>query len=759
MVLEHVHGTLTAPQILDYLERLNILRVPIAPVSESREFFTPPAPRDLVGRNGTIERCVKHLRENFTLILVGPSGIGKSSIAVQICSETEFADVVWIDCSTMTSVRNGLSTLDTLAESYSDTSIRELLRQPHVSPQTIGRVIGNFLSRHQLLIVWDALGLVNEDVTILEAIGAQVRNGAQIITSTNVRAVERLGWGSLCELPPLNETATIDLFRALAGRRPNRDILRLVNGHPYLIQLAALAMERFTESDAGVVVKEKAAAWLASRILDILEPLQQDVLERCSIYRAGFQADWVADNDVERMCVRSLAMSHLLVSVQNNRYAVHEMIRGLVEQGLSDIRRKQLHRSAAAHMTPHDSFTIIQLREYGYHATQADLASEAQRVLVALVNHAVENGFWGQVLELTESLSEQEVGGQWSLVWYQRGRGLRLMGETVAALDCYRRAQISAPADFANPPRFEEASMLTYLDRPEEAKHIYQELVEDGATHVSVQAMVSLALLVFREENGYEEAQILLSRAVDMGQREGYWHATLQAEQVWGRIALEHSRLDDAHTHLAAAYTARMDHADKSALQDLIGWHDLYRCLVEVETRRMHRPGAIEAARGLLHFAHISENPTWIAEATYEYCAAIDDDNDADARAAIHALGALLRCATSEQPLAVIAEYLAAALWCLGDWEVALRILLELDEEGEELAVPIIFRTASAQDDEVGNHLTGYWLNALSTPLGWVFLVNEWGRLKEVLATLSKDFPTSTRIMVEATPVEDDRAS
>jgi tetratricopeptide (TPR) repeat protein len=759
MVLEHVHGTLTAPQILDYLERLNIRRVPIAPVSGAREFFTPPAPRDLVGRNSTIENCVKRLRENFTLILVGPSGIGKSSIAAQICSEAQFANVAWMDCSTMTSVRSGLSALDALAEGYSDTSVRELLRQPHASPQTIGRVIGNFLSRHRLLLVWDALGLADEDVTILEAIGSQLRNGAQIITSTNVRAVERLGWGSLCALPPLSETAAIELFRALAGRRPNRDILRLVNGHPYLIQLAALAMERFTESDAGIVVKEKAGAWLASTVLDMLEPLQRDVLERCSVYRAGFQADWVAENDIERMCVRNLAMSNLLVSAQNNRYAVHEMIRGLVEQGLSDIRKKQLHRNAAAHITPHDSFTINQLREYGYHATQADMASEAKRVLVALVSHAVENGFWGQVLELTASLSEQEVGGPWSFVWYQRGRGLRLMGETAEALDCYRRAQISSPADLENSSRFEEASMLTYLDRPEEAKCIYQELVEDGATHVSAHAMISLALLVFHKEDGYEEAQTLLSRALDVGQREGYWHATLQAEQVWGRVALDHDHLDEAHTHLVAAYTLRMNHADETALQDLIGWYDLYGCLVEVETRRMHRPGAIGAARGLLEYSHISENPVWVAEATYQYCAAIGDNSDTYAQAAISFLEALLRSATSEQPLTTIAGYLAAALWCLGDWEVALRTLLELDKEGEELAVPIIFSIAPAQDDEVGDHLPGHWLRALPAPFGWVFRVNEWGRLKEVLATLANDFPTSTRIIREAIPVEDERAS
>jgi tetratricopeptide (TPR) repeat protein len=753
LILEHIHGTLNAPQILDYLEQLEIRRVPIAPVSGSREFFTPPAPRTLVGRNSIISNCIKLLRENFTLILVGPSGIGKSSVAAQICSTVQFAEVAWIDCSTIASVRSGLSTLDSLAGSYSDASIRGLLQQPHASPQTIGRVIGNFISRHRLLLVWDALGLADEDATILETVGAQLRTGAQIITSTNAWAVERLGWGSLYELPPLNDTAAIELFRTLAGRRPNQDLLRLANGHPYLVQLAARAMERLTESDAGIAVKEKAGVWLASRILDTLEPMQRDLLERCSVYRAGFETDWIANNEVERMCVRSLAMSHLLVSVQNNKYAVHEMIRGLVEQGLSDIRKKQLHRNAAAHMAPNESSTVLQLREYGYHATRADLASEAQRVLVALMNHAVKNGFWGQVLELTESLSEQEVGGQWSFVWYQRGRGLRLMGETAEALDCYRLAQISAPIDFVDHPRFEEASMLALLDRVAEARRIYQDLAEDGVTHPSVQAMVALALLVGREETGYEEAQTLLSRALDVGQREGYWHATLQAEQVWGRIALDHSRLDEAHTHLVAAYTTRMDHAEESALLDLIGWHDLYRCLVEVETRRMHRPAAIGAAHGLLKYSFASRNLTWVAEATYEYCAVIDDDGNTDARAAINALGTLLRGATSEKPLATIAGYLAAAMWCVGDWEVALRTLFELDTEGEELAVPILFT------NEVGDRLPGYWLSAVPAPPWWVFRVNEWGRLKEVLTTLSQDFPTSTRMIMQTIPVEDGQTS
>ena len=755
LVLESTHATLTAEDILRYLDLLGITRVPIAPVSASPDLFQSPSPGELVGRDELIQACLSGLVESPTLILVGPSGIGKSCLAARLCNEALYDNVAWLDCSTVIGIRGALSIVNALASCYSDDGILELLRQPHAPTQAIGHRIAALLNRHHLLLVWDALQIEQEDAAILEAIGTRLCGSAQMVTSTDVSAIDRSGWSVIHEVSRLSNVAVIKLFKQLAGIRPSRQLLNLVHGHPYLIQLAARAKDRLSDSDAGAIVRGKGGDWLTAKVLSSLDVEQRDILERCSVYRTGFKAEWVTESLSEREHLRVLAMLHLVVVGQGERYAVHNLIRELVEQELANTRRSVLHRLASTHMAPGPRSTMLELREYGYHTLNAGLANEALRVLAALVNYAVGNGQWAIVLDLTDSLTETNAGEGWSLIWYQRGRGLRLMGETEGALRCYRLAQDGVPSSMAHYPKFEEASMLSYLGKVTEARAIYEHLLEEEATHAAVQARVALALLAGREDGDYDAARVLLFDAVAIARREGYLHARLQAEQVWGRLALGHDRIDEAHEHLNAAYAARMECASDTFGSDLIGWHDLYRCLVEVETRRSHRPATLGAARGLLKFSMMSGNPLWIAEATYEYCS-VTEESDEDAQAAVGVLQSLLQHATSEEPLPVLAGYLAAALWSLGEYEGALRTFLDLDREGERLIVPVVFTPEVGEVTESGEAVPGYWVRAILVPPMWVFRGADMEQLNDVLSTLEVDYPESTRILMQAiSPVEE----
>jgi len=750
MILEQTHATLSATDVLEHLKNLGIDRVPIAPTATPRSLFEPPLPAELFGRKALLSKCSERLKESPTLIFVGPSGIGKSSMAVLLCSAPQFSDAVWIDCTVVAGIRSALTELHSLATNYSDTDMDALLRRPHPLPKEIGRSVASFLNRHRLLLVWDGIHIQEEDAIILEAISVHLNNGAQIATSTDSSAIERLGWNAIEEVPPLAEPDAIALFRALNGTRPSQEILRVVHGHPYLIQLAARARTRLTPDDAIAMVRQKGDSWLTSKVLKSLDTEQQKILERCSVYRTGFRAEWVAETAAEREQLRSLAMLHLVIVGRGDLYSVHELVRSLVEQGLSNERRFALHNQASSRMIPHRDSNMLELREYGYHALKAGLNREALRILTGLVYHAAQDGQWATVLELTESLPEANLSADWSIVWYHRGRALRLMERITDALYCYRLARNSASEDFVGYAKFEEASMLALLGHDKEAREIYEELTTTGNTRFAVEAQVALGLMNSQDGKGnYEESQHLLSQAINTAQQQGYWRAELQAEQVWGRVALNHNRLEDAYQHLHASYQARMERGGDSVGFDLIGWRNLYQCLLELETKCGNRLGAVSAANGLLEFSIVSDNPIWIAEATYEFCANTENGHER-VHAAIQIVEHILDSATSEQHVIVIAGYLAAAKWCIGNHENALRTLLEIDKEGEHMIVPLVFSSEFDTATETDELALGYWLKAIPIPPAWLYKVSDLESLKRLFSILALEYPHSERILLEA---------
>lgn len=749
LILESTHQTLAAESIVAYLEGCDIRRSPVTPIPASASLFTPPTAIELIGRDDILNLCTKALEERHTLVVTGASGIGKSSIAAKVCSTAPYKRAIWIDCSPYDGVRASLSNLEVIGGDFGENELARLLAQPSLPPQLVGSVVADFLNRHCLVLVWDSVNLTAEDAALLEGISNRLRQGAQIVTTVNVDVFERLGWAELVELPPLEDDAVIAMFRKLTGQRPSKEFVELIHGHPVFVQLAARAASRLTEHDLCALLHNKGAEWLDSSVLKSLGNNQRTLLEECSIYRSGFAREWVAETPEEYDVLRKLAMAHLVDAAPGNRYRVHDMVRSLVERQISAERLDTLHRKVADRIRASNDTTLPTLREYAHHALHAGMKREATRVIAGLVDYAAHSGNWLLVLDLTNSF-DSDTGDESSFVWFQRGRALRLMNEYEGALQCYRRAQVSGEGERVETSRSEEAAMLAYLDKEDEAINIYEDLVQSSSMEISLHARGSLALIL--GENGENErARHLLEEAIELARLHGHWRVELQSEQVLGRLELSAGNYDDARQHLKNCYDQRMVHAEESLGPDIIGWHDLYRCLINVETALGNRGHAWSASIGLLKFSIKSGNPLWIAEAAYELSVVVGvgDDDDDEALEARRNLGLMIENATSDQPIRTMVGYLAASHWCSGELNKALRLVLEYDRESDN-GIPVGFRVVENQEAKDGESSGWSWRCAHFLNGGLLFDLPDGVSVGDVGAMMQKlclEYPESDRVI------------
>ena len=293
-----------------------------ASAAEPDRSHLPVRLTSLVGRDETIEFLARCQTENRLLTIVGPGGVGKTSVAVTVARlvADTYADGAW---------------LVDLAP----------LEDPHLMPATLGSLLGvprssqdplnsllEFLRPKRMLLVLDNCErLVEESARLAERILA-VAPGVHILATSR----EALGIAAeyLYRLPPLSTppkntgrlAATamrsypaIQLFMERALTRSMQfdpteaelesiaDICRQLDGNPLAIELAAAAVD--TVGVAGIVagldrrfalltrgyrtstVRHRSLRAVMDWSYNFLPPRTQRVLCRLSVFRGGFSLE------------------------------------------------------------------------------------------------------------------------------------------------------------------------------------------------------------------------------------------------------------------------------------------------------------------------------------------------------------------------------------------------------------------------------------------------------------------------------------
>lgn len=333
-----------------------------------------PATR-LVGRDVEVRRLVAMLDDHETRLmsLVGPGGIGKTRLAMAV------ADVggAGFDDGVTTATLEGIDDPGRVAPAVASAFGFVLTTddQPEVALATM------LSDRHHLLVVDNAEQVVDGVAGLCDAILRHAPRVWMLVTSRTRLdlAAECITWveGLPTEAADGAPSPARQLFVERAGRvvadlEAADDaidaVCRHVGGMPLAIELAArlagqlppaTLLERLRSGGEVLVttmrdvpVRHRSLASLLDEALDAIDSDLRDHLERCSVFRGGFDLGAAAavaratSLSLDRLAARSL------LSQRAGRYELHELIRQRAARRLAGNAPALVH-AHDAHMVHH----------------------------------------------------------------------------------------------------------------------------------------------------------------------------------------------------------------------------------------------------------------------------------------------------------------------------------------------------------------------------------------------------------------------
>ena len=322
----------------------------------------------VVGRDGERATVLAALDEHRIVTLVGPAGVGKSTLAAEAARARTVAGGSWLV---------ELEPLSACAEVVPAAAAAMGLRRVGEDDRDALAVVRERLRDADALLVLDGgerlvpgLGRVALD---LAAAGRRVR---VLVTSRRPLGVPG---EAVVAVPPLPEAAARELFEARAraarpGWRPGPGeadavaaICRRLDGLPLALELAA---GRLRALSAGAIAErlDQGLAVLGKGTLDaaieashaLLAPAEQELYRRLSVFAGSFgleDAEQVAAGDgLEREDVLELLVAlvdHSMVHVEDEaprRYRLLEALRADARGRLDDATARATGRRHAAHM-------------------------------------------------------------------------------------------------------------------------------------------------------------------------------------------------------------------------------------------------------------------------------------------------------------------------------------------------------------------------------------------------------------------------
>ena len=533
------------------------------PARHDQEPIAPMHP--LHGREEEARLIKDALRQGYTLLLSGPSGIGKTALAQEaayrLCraERTCWDGVLWLADLSQASLP---TICDAMARALGSDEV------PRQAPERKPDMILEMLANRSVLIVLDGIaspGTIGEFLyRCLPPLSPVLATSSQPIDNPEWSFLADI-FDSALSLPPLTEEATIDLFQERAGSAGDESILpevcHLLQGHPLALVLAASTVQGDAErlrqvpgwlaeatEELGPAAEEQVALAPLSCLYEGLDNGQRDCFRWLV---AGFGANMGLDllceisglpPDTCQARVEELAQLSLIIHSGDRvgvTPAVRELGRELLGNELQPIQEEAL--AGVVRYTVARAEHTVRNRE--------QLVAELDGIMGAL-RYAMASEKWDEAAGLADNTWwALESGGYWTELIAASRLGIHA-AELLDNLEAVGRLAHAAARVYGQQGNQIEARRM--LDRSLEAS--------EKADNVSQSAIVGKQIGSIAQVQGdYEGSLEYFERSLKASEEAGDRTSTADSLNQIGIAAYKRGDYETAKRHYQEALEIRQE--------------------------------------------------------------------------------------------------------------------------------------------------------------------------------------------------------
>lgn len=356
----------------------------------------PTVPPELIGRDGALASLTAMLGQHRLVTITGPGGVGKTNLARVLASAArtagQFADGVWL--IELAPVPVGALVVDAVTTA--------LAVPPASNRSSTDRLIDFLHARRALLVIDNLEHLVEQVAPIAKAIlvncpGVTVLTTSQVPLNISLESVFALEPMAVRNAPGGAAPEAVELFLHRASRvAPTfshdpvdpatlsaiAELCRRLDGLPLAIELAAGRMRSMTPAevirqlpdrfrllrsgDRLAAERHRTLLAVVTWSYRLLEPVEQDLFDRLSIFRGRFGFEDVVDvlgwNELDVIDVlgslvdRSMVQAVPVVGGSSTSFTLLDTMRAFGTQRLAE------RGEAAAMLDAHADHLLRQLR-------------------------------------------------------------------------------------------------------------------------------------------------------------------------------------------------------------------------------------------------------------------------------------------------------------------------------------------------------------------------------------------------------------